>query len=122
MAIDDTYLERLIMDARNGAREAHDEGRHRYGARLESCADALEEIRPELRRLLARETWPHHSSIAPPGLQGVLVLFVWIGALDRAARIEKMPTAEQPHARRGLAQWLWLNGVRGEACWMWGQG
>ena len=62
-----------------------------------------------------------HSHIAPPGLQGVLVLFVWIGALDRARQIETMPPAEQPHARRGLAQWLWLNGVRGEACWTWGQ-
>ena len=66
--------------------------------------------------------WPSHSRIAPPGLQGVLVLFVWIGALDRARGIESMPPAEQPHARRGLAQWLWLNGVRGEACWTWGQG
>ena len=66
--------------------------------------------------------WTPHSNIAPPGLVGVLVLFVWIGALDRAARIEKMPPAERPHARRGLAHWLWLNGVRGEACWTWGQG
>ena len=65
--------------------------------------------------------WPLHSHIAPPGLEGVLVLFVWIGALDRVRRIEQMTPAEQPHARRGLAQWLWLNGVRGEACWTWGQ-
>ena len=66
--------------------------------------------------------WPSHSRIAPPGLVGVLVLFVWIGALDRVRRIESMTDHEQPHARRGLAQWLWLNGVRGEACWTWGQG
>ena len=66
--------------------------------------------------------WPSHSHIAPPGLQGVLVLFVWIAALDRVRRIESMTDHEQPHARRGLAQWLWLNGVRGEACWTWGQG
>lgn len=72
--------------------------------------------------LRAPMAWSHHSSIAPPGLQGVLVLFVWIAALDRARQIEGMPDHEQPHARRGLAQWLRLNGVRGEAYWTWGQG
>jgi hypothetical protein len=66
--------------------------------------------------------WPSHNHLAPPGLEGVISLFTWIGALDRARQIEGMTSAEQPHARRGLAQWLWLNGVRGEACWAWGQG
>ena len=63
-----------------------------------------------------------YSRIAPPGLQGVLFLFTWIGALDRSAQIEGMTSAEQVEARRGLAQWLYLNGVRGWGCWQWGGG
>jgi hypothetical protein len=51
----------------------------------------------------------------------VIALFTWIGALDRARQIETMTSAEQVEARRGLAQWLWLNGVRGDACWAWGR-
>ena len=76
----------------------------------------------ELAEWRDEQRWTHHHHIAPPGLQGILVLFVWIGALDRVRRIESMPDREQIEARVGLAQWLWLNGVRGEACWTWGHG
>ena len=88
-------------------------------------SEAIERNRRREREMFEfaadRKPWPSHSRIAPPGLQGVLVLFVWIAALDRVRRIESMTSAEQPEARVGLAQWLWLNGVRGEACWTWGQ-
>ena len=47
--------------------------------------------------------WRSWGGIVPPGFEGIVALFVWIGAVHRLARGDSVLDVQK---------WAWINGMR----------
>ncbi len=64
-------------------------------------------------RMAHEREWTHHNHIPPPGLVGILALFVYLGALERLSRYATslIPDSEKVRHRAMVRAWLRGQGV-----------